>query len=52
MNNCGGKMRRLYMKIDGKYKGVGNGCLRCGRTFIDGHTAFDKAWQVLKRGGN
>lgn len=49
---CKSKMKRLYTKLDGKYAGIANGCVRCGHFVWDGQeTAFDKAWQVILRGG-
>ena len=36
--DCGAKMKRIYMKINSKCQGVGNGCLQCNaRTWDNDH---------------
>jgi hypothetical protein len=36
--DCGAKMKRIYMKINNKFQGVGNGCLQCNaRTWDNDH---------------
>jgi hypothetical protein len=47
--DCGAKMKRIYMKIDNRFQGVGNGCLHCNRKTwdSDNHT-LATAWAVKK----
>ena len=50
---CGAKMKRIYMKIDSRFQGIGQGCLHCNRkTWDSDDNAMSAAWAVLKRGGN
>jgi hypothetical protein len=51
-------MNRIYAKVKppegGKatMKATGWMCAECRHTQLDEMTPFEKAWQVLKRGGN
>lgn len=50
---CGAKMKRIYMKIDSKFQGIGQGCLHCNRKTWNNKThdtAMSAAWAVLKKG--
>lgn len=50
--NCGARMKRIYMKIDNRFQGIGNGCLSCDRKTWDSdeNKAMSAAWAVLKQG--
>jgi len=50
--SCGAKMKRIYVRMDGSMKGIGNACIRtnCRNLIWDEASAFDKAWAILKRG--
>lgn len=52
---CDVGMKRIYVKVDNRFKGLGNGCLRCGQILFANdeateRTPFDRAWQYLLKG--
>ena len=45
---CGGNIRRLWIRVDGKFIGVGEICDRCGGTHVDReslHTVWRRGCQ-------
>lgn len=46
--NCKAGMKRIYVKTDGAFKGIGNGCLRCDKIVWDNESFID-SWSQLRR---
>jgi len=49
---CDVRMKRIYVKVDNRFKGLGSGCLRCGQILFANdeateRTPFDRAWEYL-----